>query len=67
MTPMLKLREKATMLGIEHIMELDCTALIRVIQIRESHQPCFGSQWCNPCQREECPWKVDCDAQPFGN
>jgi len=67
MIPIGEIRKMARHLGVEDAGHLGKDELIRAIQVREGHQPCFGSQWCNPCQWERCLWKADCNAQPFGN
>ncbi len=62
-----EIREMGKRLGVEGAIRLGRAELIRAIQIREGHRPCFGSQWCNPCQRDGCMWKEHCDAHTFGD
>jgi len=60
MTSMLKLREKATMLGIEHIRELDRIALVRIIQQYEGQMACYCGACCDSRIRHRCPWRYEC-------
>jgi len=62
MTSMLKLREKATMLGIEHIRELDRIALVRIIQQSEGRMACYCGECCDRRIRHRCPWRYECTA-----
>jgi len=62
-----EIREMGKRLGVEDVMHLSKAELIRAIQQREGHQRCFGSQWCNPCQRNGCLWNEHCKAQSFGD
>jgi len=65
MIAMKEIRERARKLGIEGYETIDRTALIRAIQAREGHQPCYGTDWCKPEWSEKCCWKDDCTAEDY--
>lgn len=65
MIPLHEIIAKARMLGIEGAEAMERAELIRAIQLKEGHSPCFGSDWCKPEWREACMWKDECGAKIF--
>jgi len=60
---LLQLRRKAMTLGIEQYETLDRVRLIRAVQIREGHAPCYNTEYCDGCIRHACPWRFECTAE----
>lgn len=44
---------------------MDRVTLIRAIQVKEGHQPCYGTDWCKPEWSEKCIWKEGCTAEEY--
>jgi len=60
-----EIRQRATKLGIQGVEQMDRTALIHAIQVREGHTPCYNTKWCKPEWREYCDWKDECNAEDY--
>lgn len=60
-----EIRELAKRLGIEGCEKMDRITLIRAIQVKEGHQPCYGTDWCKPEWSEKCIWKEGCSAEEY--
>ena len=65
MIPMHEIIAKAQVLGIEGAEGMERIDLIRAIQVREGHSPCYGTDWCMPPWQEACLWKDECKAKTF--
>jgi hypothetical protein len=65
MIPLHEIIAKAKALGIEGADTMDRTQLIRAIQVREGHSPCYGTDWCKPEWKAACMWKDECDSKIF--
>lgn len=65
MHSMEEIRARARALGVEGVDDMDKTTLIRAIQVKEGHTPCFGTDWCKPEWRERCAWKDECSAEDY--
>jgi len=65
MIPIEKVREQAAGLGIQGIEQMDRKELIRAIQVKEGHTPCYGTDWCKSEWRETCAWKDECSAEEY--
>jgi len=65
MIPLHKIIAKAKQLGIEGAEAMDRMHLIRAIQVKEGHSPCYGTSWCKPEWKEACMWKDECNAKIF--
>lgn len=58
-------RRQAASMGIVGVAEMDKRTLIRAIQLKEGHTPCYGTDWCKLEWKEACAWKEDCSAENF--
>ncbi|HXH64896.1 MAG TPA: Rho termination factor N-terminal domain-containing protein [Mariprofundaceae bacterium] len=65
MIPLHEIIAKAKLLGIEGAEAMERAELIRAIQIKEGHSPCYGTNWCKPEWKEACIWKDECDSKIF--
>ena len=65
MIPLHEIIAKAKALGIEGADAMDRTELIRAIQVREGHSPCYGTDWCKPEWKAACIWKDECASKIF--
>jgi len=52
-------------MGIAGFENMDKCTLIRAIQLKEGHTPCYGTDWCKLEWKETCAWKEDCTAENF--
>jgi len=62
MIPLEKIQKHAKAINITAYEHLEKQQLIRTIQEKEGHFPCFGRRWCNRLVKEACCWKDDCPA-----
>jgi len=60
-----EIRRRAVKLGIQGVEQMDRTTLIRAIQVREGHTPCYNTDWCKLEWKENCAWKDDCNAEDY--
>jgi hypothetical protein len=65
MVPLHEIIAKAIALGIEGAGAMDRTELIRAIQVKEGHSPCYGTDWCKPEWKAACIWKDECASKIF--
>jgi Rho termination factor, N-terminal domain len=57
------LRERARELGMENMGQMGKTDLIRAIQIRQNHQPCYSQFWSAPCiDNDDCEFRNICSS-----
>ena len=66
MIPLKQIQAHAKQLGLTGIESLEKDELIRAIQVKEGHDPCFDAPWCNICRREDCRWSKDCKSVGIG-
>jgi len=62
MVPLKQIQARAKQLGLISFENLSRDNLIRAIQIKEGHDPCFDAPWCNLCEREGCFWREECQS-----
>jgi len=62
MIPLEEIQKRAEAMNMTLYERLDKKTLIRAIQEKEGHNPCFGDRWCNCIVKESCFWKDDCPA-----
>lgn len=60
-----EIRKHAADLGVQGIEHMTQTEMIRAIQLKEGHSPCYGTDWCKPEWKEVCVWKDVCDAEKY--
>jgi hypothetical protein len=53
-------RQRAYAVGLTGISRIRKGELIRTIQRREGHQPCFGGEDRFACEQQACCWREDC-------
>lgn len=57
------LRRRAKQLGIADSHQMRDVDLIRAIQLKENHQPCYSQFWSAPCiDNEDCEFRNDCSS-----
>jgi len=65
MTSIKEIRRQAAKMGIHGVEHMDRRGLVRAIQMKEGHTPCFDTDWCKPEWREYCLWKDECNADDY--
>lgn len=65
MIPIQEVRKRAVKLGIHDTKNMNRTELIRAIQSKEGHTPCYNTDWCKPEWKERCAWKDECNAEDY--
>ena len=60
-----EIQRKAEVLGIEGATHMNKIDLVRAIQVKEGHSPCYNTNWCRPEWKEACIWRDECKAMKY--